>query len=230
MFNSVLAIDKIGSYIKKSGNRFIIQNKDLKEEYSADKISQLLFLTSAAISSEAIRLAVEKNIDIVYLDWRGNPFARTYRPILGGTTLTRRKQLEAYFSPKGAYLVQKFVEGKTKSQDNYLKSLAKDHKENIQLQSLVKRKLNHLTKIDGKIDDIREKLLGIEGSMAAIYFKGLGLLTGFKQRNPEADDPFNVCLNYGYGMLYSEVERACVLAGLDPYLGFFHTDRYGKPS
>jgi len=37
-------------------------------------------------------------------------------------------------------------------------------------------------------------------------------------------------LNYGYGMLYSEVEKACMLAGLDPYLGFLHTDRYGKPS
>jgi len=36
--------------------------------------------------------------------------------------------------------------------------------------------------------------------------------------------------NYGYGILYSQVERALVLAGLDPYAGFIHADRPGKPS
>ncbi len=40
----------------------------------------------------------------------------------------------------------------------------------------------------------------------------------------------NSALNYGYGVLYSQVERALVLAGLDPYAGFIHTDRPGKPS
>jgi CRISPR-associated protein Cas1 len=37
-------------------------------------------------------------------------------------------------------------------------------------------------------------------------------------------------LNYGYGVLYSLVERACILAGLDPYVGFIHTDNYNKKS
>jgi CRISPR-associated protein Cas1 len=37
-------------------------------------------------------------------------------------------------------------------------------------------------------------------------------------------------LNYGYGVLYAQVERALVLAGLDPYAGFTHADRPGKPS
>ena len=39
-----------------------------------------------------------------------------------------------------------------------------------------------------------------------------------------------MALNYGYGVLYGEVERACVLAGLDPYGGFLHVDRPGKLS
>lgn len=45
-----------------------------------------------------------------------------------------------------------------------------------------------------------------------------------------ARDPFNSALNYGYGILYSQVQRAIVLAGLDPYGGFIHVDRPGKPS
>ena len=45
-----------------------------------------------------------------------------------------------------------------------------------------------------------------------------------------AEDLVNSCLNYGYGCLYSRVEHAVILAGLDPYAGFIHADRAGKPS
>ncbi|MDE0502645.1 MAG: CRISPR-associated endonuclease Cas1, partial [Candidatus Poribacteria bacterium] len=37
-------------------------------------------------------------------------------------------------------------------------------------------------------------------------------------------------LNYGYGMLYSQVWSALALAGLEPFAGFLHVDRPGKPS
>jgi len=50
-----------------------------------------------------------------------------------------------------------------------------------------------------------------------------------RSRNP-AKDEFNCLLNYAYGVLYGEVERACVLAGIDPYVGFIHTDHYAKTS
>ena len=43
-------------------------------------------------------------------------------------------------------------------------------------------------------------------------------------------DRFNSALNYGYGILYSQVEKAVTLAGLDAYGGFLHADRPGKPS
>jgi CRISPR-associated protein Cas1 len=45
-----------------------------------------------------------------------------------------------------------------------------------------------------------------------------------------AQDPLNSLLNYGYGILYGQVEQAIILAGLDPYAGFLHADRPGKPS
>ena len=45
-----------------------------------------------------------------------------------------------------------------------------------------------------------------------------------------ARDEFNCMLNYGYGVLYSMMEKACIIAGLDPYIGFMHTDNYNKKS
>jgi CRISPR-associated protein Cas1 len=53
----------------------------------------------------------------------------------------------------------------------------------------------------------------------------------FKGRSRQpAKDEFNATLNYAYGILYSLVEKACVYAGLDPYVGFLHADNYNKKS
>jgi CRISPR-associated protein Cas1 len=66
-----------------------------------------------------------------------------------------------------------------------------------------------------------------------IYFETLAEIINKKykfkgrSRNP-ALDPFNCFLNYSYGILYSNVEKACILAGLDPYIGIMHTDNYNK--
>ena len=52
----------------------------------------------------------------------------------------------------------------------------------------------------------------------------------FPGRKPRERDKFNIALNYGCGILNEEVERACFYVGLDPYMGLYHTERYGKPS
>ncbi len=229
-YSSVVIVDKHGSYLQKTGNRFIVKEGTDKQEYSADKISQIIFTATSAISSEAIRLAVDKNIDLVYLDFKGYPYARTYRTSLGGTTLTRKKQLIATGSEKGLKIVIEIVNAKNDSQINYLKSLSKDRKDNNVLKKLAAYKPSRI-KFDNKqnMDHIRQTLLGIEGATSSTYFRALGLITGFSRRDPKRKDEFNICLNYAYGILYNEVEKACILAGLDPYLGFYHTDRYGKP-
>jgi len=45
-----------------------------------------------------------------------------------------------------------------------------------------------------------------------------------------AKDAFNVFLNYGFGVLYSRVEKCLIIAGLDPYVGFLHRDDYNQKS
>jgi CRISPR-associated protein Cas1 len=77
--------------------------------------------------------------------------------------------------------------------------------------------------------------MGWEGSSSKLYFKILAELIpaeyGFEGRSSRpARDAFNAFLNYGYGILYSQVERALIIAGLDPYIGLLHTDNYNKKS
>lgn len=89
--------------------------------------------------------------------------------------------------------------------------------------------------LKGTIEERRQTMLGIEGMTAKKYFGALSSIMPEKyqfvlrSRNP-ATDEFNAMLNYGYGVLYSMVEKACIIAGLDPYIGFLHTDNYNKKS
>ncbi len=95
-----------------------------------------------------------------------------------------------------------------------------------------KQSLNNLT---GTIEEKRGTIMGIEGSGGRSYFECLSFLMpdrykfDGRSRNP-AKDEFNALLNYSYGVLYGKVEKACIIAGLDPYVGIIHTDNYNKKS
>ncbi|MBI2546944.1 MAG: CRISPR-associated endonuclease Cas1 [Candidatus Aenigmarchaeota archaeon] len=227
-----LVINEYGSVIKKEENRFIVVTKDQKHEFSADDVKQILITAGASISANVIKLAMSKDIDIVYANKYGEPYARIYPCRLGGTTLTRRKQATQYLSTKISEAIKNIAKSKIKNQINMLKSLSKT-RENVDFSEEIKSieaQLENLETLVGNMDDIRQQLLGIEGFSSSQYFSCLSRILPFSERQHEAKDPFNAMLNYAYGIMYSEVEKSCIIAGLDPYLGFMHTDRYGKPS
>ena len=84
------------------------------------------------------------------------------------------------------------------------------------------------------IDSARGTLLNLEGRAGALYWECVQRLLPagrFTTRNHQgAVDDVNALLNYGYGILYSQVWSALTLAGLEPFAGFLHVDRPGKPS
>lgn len=77
--------------------------------------------------------------------------------------------------------------------------------------------------------------MGLEGAAGRIYWDGVKEVLKesvefFGREHRGALDPVNSLLNYGYGILYSIVWGAVVSAGLEPFAGFLHVDRSGKPS
>lgn len=85
-----------------------------------------------------------------------------------------------------------------------------------------------------------DSLLGLKGQGAALYFgefnrflkaqpPGRGF--DFKSRNRRPPrDPVNALLSFAYAMLLKDCFSALCIVGFDPYRGFFHTGRHGKPS
>jgi len=234
-----LVINTRGSYLRKKNNCFLIKNDEKVFEVSVKKIESILIATSAYISTDAVKFALDNNIDIIFLDYFGNPYGRVWHSRLGSTTLIRRKQLESSTGVIGLNLAQEWIICKIDNQIELLKSLknSRPHKENALKECIdfIENKKIILLKIKGVLEEKRNSIMAIEGMVAKEYFKALSYIIPdrFKfdgrSRSP-AKDEFNCLLNYGYGVLYSMVEKGCILAGLDPYLGFIHADNYNKKS
>ncbi len=234
-----LIINTFGSYLHKIEDCFEIKIDQQKQKVSANKVESILITTGVSFSSDAIELAMRHNIDVVLLDNFGNPYARIWQPKLGSTTLIRRRQLELAETEAGLNLVVQWEQQKLAHQIDFLEELSR-HRESKAAQiagyiESLRSSLQRLQQLQGTIDQKRSEIMGIEGSASRSYFTALAELipSRFKfqgrSRQP-AKDEFNAMLNYCYGILYSQVEKACILAGLDPFVGFLHTDNYNKKS
>lgn len=249
-----LVVDEFGAHVGKYSERLKVTRQG--ETLAQAPLLHLETLTIAnrgvSISAEAVRECTERGIPIFFISHRGTPYASLYSAGLAGTVATRRAQIEAFRSPAGLRLALAFGMGKLQNQANLIKYMAKYRKETDpplyeELRRLAAEVLDQLIEMDGicrypevlegsaVVNDLRAELLGLEGRAAQRYWTAVRQILpekyGFSGRTGRgAKDPVNAALNYGYGILYGQCERCLVLAGLDPYAGFLHADRPGKPS
>lgn len=247
-----LIVDHYGAFVgKHSGRLRVMRQGDGTPSERLAQEAPLLHLQSVLISgrgvslsADAVEACAKEGIPIHFLDWRGRPYAALYSAGLTGTVLTRRAQLSAYDDARGLALALAFARGKIENQAGFLRYTSKYRKETdadlyqeLRLRSAeVRDHLEDLRRLQAAtVEEARHRILSAEGRAAQAYWTALKALLpdhyawpGRKGRG--AHDPLNAALNYGYGILYGQVERALVLAGLDPYGGFIHADRPGKPS
>jgi CRISPR-associated protein Cas1 len=237
-------INTPGSYLHVKDEmfevRFTKEGKEEKQQLAAHKVTSIVLQKSAALSTDAIHLAVRFNIDIVIVENNGQPLGRFWHSRLGSTTKIRKSQLEASLSADAVKWVKEWVIKKIENQADFIEDLAKhraaqaeylkQQSEKIRSQAVSIAQLNGST-----IHDIAETIRGVEGTAGRIYYQTVNSVLAeayrFNGRSSRpANDPFNAFLNYAYGILYSRVERALILAGVDPYLGFLHRDDYNQLS
>ncbi len=234
-----LVINSLGAALRKQGDRILVRAGDRELAVSAHKVESILVATGVSLTSDVLQLASDHNIDVVFLDRFGDPYGRFWQNRMGSTAAIRRRQIEVSDGPEGLELVRGWVEGKLRNQLEFLEELAgrrpgaeADFQSSI---AGVRECLERLRGLVGGVDERRATVMGLEGAAGRAYFVCLGRLVPeayrFEGRSRQpAKDGFNAMLNYTYGVLYSLVEKACICAGLDPYVGLLHTDNYGKKS
>jgi CRISPR-associated protein Cas1 len=228
-----------GTYLHVRDECFHVKTPDENVSISPRKISSIVLGTAMSVSTNALQLANEHNIDVVMLDKYGDPYGRFWHCRYGSTAAIRRAQIEALQVPLGTELVKDWLQTTLCRRVDFLQDKLRRRSgvsdSAARAPERIEQMISKIGDVEGKLDNVRGSLMGYEGTAGRMYFGALSDIIPdrwtFEGRSHRpAEDHFNCFLNYAYGVLYGTVERALVLAGLDPYVGFLHTDNYGKTS
>ncbi len=238
-------LNTYGTYLHVKDDMFEIRIpvKDAepnKQHIAAHKISSIIMSTSAALSTDAIRLALMNNIDIIFTQSDGHPIGRIWHSKLGSTTKIRKRQLEASLGKEAVSFTKEWIIVKMQNQLQFIKDLKKHR---TQMEEYLDYKISKIENLivslsnlnADKIDEIGDTVRGLEGTCGRLYFETINYVLPeqyqFDGRSMRpAKDTFNAFINYGFGILYARVEKSLMIAGLDPYVGFLHRDDYNQKS
>ncbi|HEY9867618.1 MAG TPA: CRISPR-associated endonuclease Cas1 [Candidatus Obscuribacterales bacterium] len=241
-----IVVEEFGVSLSKKSERLQVKrNGKVESEHPFFDVEQVTIASrGVSLSTDLIEECVERGIQINFITPSGKPYAKLTSPSLSATVASRREQIMAYRDSRGREIALEVVKAKTKNQINLLKYFGKYRRHSDpqlfqQIYDAVGQMEAIRTSADNlqgeTVDDIRGQLLSIEGRIGELYWSAVALILPedleFPGRQHQgAKDAVNSLLNYGYGILYSRVWGAVLLAGLEPFAGFLHVDRPGKPS
>jgi CRISP-associated protein Cas1 len=197
------------------------------------KVDGLVVMGRASISPAAISELINHKIPLTFLTVNGKYIARLEPEMSKNIVLRNAQWKAAGESPQAIHVTQGFVRGKLKNYRSLLLKTQRNHSE-IDISKGVTQIESSLTSLEKAttIDSIR----GCEGAGSAAYFGCFNQLIrvdnfSFNNRNRRPPvDPVNSLLSLGYSLLRHDIQGALNIVGFDPYLGYLHVERYGRPS
>ena len=227
-----LVISEYGTFLGLKSSQLVVKNDQSYKRYPLNRLHTVSISKNGVnISSNLIRSMADRGIKLFFLDYRGVAQAALVANAQHAVVSVRNAQMQ-YCSQEKKDLPSKIVYGKIKNQYAVLNYLNKYHKNPFLDQGIEELKVfyNQIANFTAS-----QRLLGIEGSSARAYFKSLSrghlFPSSFKKREGRGSlEITNSMLNMGYAVLSSRIYGAIVNAGLEPYLGFFHVQRPGRPS
>ena len=239
-------ISGFGIFLGKKSERLQVKTgKKAIYEFPLFRISEVVVASKGvSLSSDLIKEFCERGIRLSFVESSGRPYAMLSSPILTATVESRRQQLLAYNDERGLEFARLVVRGKIRNQRHLLlyfgKYIKQTDTERFELISEIANKLRKLElsarNIHGQsVTEKRNELMGLEGVAGRIYWQAVRTIIESRAEflgrvHRGATDSVNALLNYGYGILYAHVWGAVANAGLEPFAGFLHVDRPGKPS
>jgi CRISPR-associated protein Cas1 len=202
--------------VGKSGEVLQVKDKEqLKQEVRLGEICQVNLMGNVQVSTQAVQTLCEAAIPICYFS-QGGWFYGITTGLNSKNIFLRRTQFrladQEWFARS---LARRLVAGKIRNQRTMLQ---RNHVE-PQGESLLG--MRQMAEQAERAQSL-EELLGIEGNAARIYFGG-------RNRRPPRD-AVNALLSLAYSLLGKDLTIACYAVGFDPYLGFYHQPRFGRPS
>lgn len=226
----VLVVQRIGSSVGKKGDQIIVsQNGEVVRKLPQHQLRGIYLYGPVQISAQAIASCVENRICISHFSSSGKFLGNIDGLPESGVT-ARIGQYDIFRNPERRLeLARAAIRGKIHNQRTLLMRNGEASKESLDELKAAREKASNTESL--------EALLGIEGNAAAVYFRNFNsMLKGssefdFTSRNRRPPrDPINALLSLAYSCLVKEITGVITSVGLDPYFGFYHQPRYGRPA
>ncbi|MEQ8716399.1 MAG: CRISPR-associated endonuclease Cas1 [Acidimicrobiales bacterium] len=229
-----LYVTEQGVYVGKKGGRLEVrEDGDVVASVRLIDVSQVSVFGNIQVGTQAIRELFAREIPVCWFSY-GGWFAGIAEGLPSKHVELRRRQV-IVAGQGGLEIARIVVEGKIRNQRTFLRRNSRDRDDRV---------LDQLRDLASEAGDAVSvpSLLGIEGTAARLYFDHFprmlrpeatlpGAPFRFDGRNRRPPlDAVNCLLGYCYSLLVKDLTVTALAVGFDPYLGFYHRPRFGRPA
>jgi len=223
-----------GAHLHKDGYRLLVKRGgEVIDEVLTRDLDQIILLGNVILTPPVMDHLIQDRVDTVFLSMTGRFRGRLLTQFTKNVLL-RQQQYIRFANPEFSLpFARAVVSGKVNNQRIFLMR----HNRRLKHEGIAAAAGRLRVIAEDACDaDSTGSLMGLEGVAGRAYFGVFNHLiksdefvfAGRNRRPPR--DPVNALLSFGYTMLANAVETAVNIAGMDPYLGAFHSAEYGRPS
>jgi CRISPR-associated protein Cas1 len=234
---NTLYVTTQNAYLHKEGQSVVVNvEKETRLRVPVHTLDGIVCFGAVSMSPFLMHHCAENSVAVSFLSQYGKFLARIQGPVSGNVLLRREQYRVADDPEKAAKIAGNILIGKLANSRAVLRRAQRDHGENEELKTAELRLTQYLHRLERPMP--MDELRGNEGEAAASYFAAFPQLvtvkdeafafTGRNRRPPT--DPVNALLSFTYTLLVHDCRSALEGVGLDPCVGFLHTDRPGRPS
>jgi CRISPR-associated protein Cas1 len=229
---ATLYVTEPGARIEKEYRRLLItKDDDVLLAVPLGRVSEVVLVGQVGATTPALLMLLDAGIPLSFVTRTGQLRGRLAPPSPKNLPL-RHAQYDRARDPDFCLAIGKaIVDGKLRNS----RALAyRIRRSRPQIATDLLARIEQAIGAVAQASDM-DTLRGIEGSAAKAYFEVLREalrpeLTFEKRTRRPPRDPANALLGLGYTLLTQNLITACEVVGLDPYDGFFHADKYGRPA
>ncbi len=221
-----------GGIVGKSGDNLTVRVRG--EKVASARlldVSNLSIFGNAQVTAQATREMLDRNIPICHFTYGGWLKGVTHGIGHKNVELRMNQFAAAGDKVRSLSIARELVIAKLR---NSRVMLRRNHPD---APPAALKEIARLSRNARKADSL-QTLLGIEGAAASVYFANFGAMIRpedsefdfrVRSRRPPKD-PVNAVLSFLYSMLIKQALVSAISVGFDPYLGFYHQPKYGKPA
>lgn len=234
-----LYVSTPGARVRKSGETLIVETDEGKTEVPLIDVSELAVFGPVSISTPAMHQLMSREIPICYFSTGGWLMGHAVGTGRRNAAVKARQFRAAFDERRCMAIAREIVAAKIRNSRTFLRRNWRDERRGDDKET----SLGALSRLAAKAPHARtmSELLGLEGEAAAVYFarfdrmlrtdaSGLPPFSFEKRTRRPPADPVNALLSMAYAVLTRTFLATLQSVGFDPYQGFYHQPRHGRPA